>query len=58
MPHDRTSTAAALPEDPIRAFSDDECIQRLARLVEHRDNKDLDEIVALIAHLAPPITPY
>jgi hypothetical protein len=37
------------------AFSDDECIQRLALLIEHRDNKNLDEIVALIARLAVPI---
>jgi hypothetical protein len=36
-------------------FSDDECVQRLAQLIEHRDNKNLDEIVALIARLAIPI---
>ena len=36
-------------------FSDDECIQKLALLIEHRDNKNLNEIVALIARLAVPI---
>ena len=37
------------------SFSDDECVQRLALLIEHRDNKNLGEIVALIARLAVPI---
>ena len=36
-------------------LSDDECVQRLALLIEHQDSKDLDEIVALIARLAIPI---
>jgi hypothetical protein len=30
------------------SFSDDECVQKLALLIEHRDNKNLDQIVALI----------
>src|ERR1700682_5174 len=33
------------------SLSDDECVQRLALLIEHRDNKNLDEIAALIARL-------
>jgi hypothetical protein len=37
------------------SLSDDECVQRLALLIEHRDNKNLDEIAALIARLAVPI---
>ena len=37
------------------SLSDDECVQKLALLIEHRDNKNLDEIVALIARLAIPI---
>jgi hypothetical protein len=37
------------------SLSDDECVQRLALLIEHRDNKNLDEMVALIARLAVPI---
>lgn len=46
-----------LNDAPSVAFrlSDDECVQRLALLIEHRENKDLDEIVALIARLAVPI---
>ena len=36
-------------------LSDDECVQRLALIIEHRDNRNLDEIVALIARLAVPI---
>jgi hypothetical protein len=36
-------------------MSDDECVQRLALLMEHKDNKNFDEIVALIARLAIPI---
>ena len=46
-----------LNDTPPIAFSlsDDECVQRLALLIEHRDNKNLDEIVALIARLAVPI---
>jgi hypothetical protein len=28
------------------------------RSFEHKDNKNFDEIVALIARLAVPITPY
>jgi hypothetical protein len=37
------------------SLSDDECVQRLALLIERRDNKNLDETVALIARLAVPI---
>jgi hypothetical protein len=47
-----------VPNDaPAIAFSlsDDECVQRLALLVENRDNRNLDQIVALIARLAVPI---
>lgn len=36
-------------------LSDDECVQRLALLIERRDNRNFDEIVALIARLAVPI---
>jgi len=46
-----------LNEAPPIAFnlSDEECVQKLALLIEHRDNRNLDEIVALIARLAVPI---
>jgi hypothetical protein len=40
---------------PAEMFSDDECVQKLALLLEHRDTTKLDEIVALIARLAIPI---
>ena len=36
-------------------FSDDECVQKLAMLMEHRDSKNLGEIAALISRLAVPI---
>lgn len=36
-------------------FSDDECVQKLAMLMEHRDGKNLGEIAALISRLAVPI---
>ena len=54
MRRDRTPV---LNDAPSIAFSlsDDECVQRLALLIGHRDNKNLDEIVALIARLAVPI---
>ena len=53
----QTATTPLLKDAPsiAFAFSDDECVQRLALLIEHRDNKNLDEIVALIARLAVPI---
>jgi len=49
--------APVLDDAPSIAFrfSDDECVQRLAQLIEHRDNKNLDQIAALIARLAVPI---
>jgi hypothetical protein len=53
MPHTQTATAPI--SVPVITFSDEECIQKLALLIEHRDNKNLDEIVALIARLAVPI---
>jgi hypothetical protein len=54
MPH--TQTLATAPSRvSTNTFSDDECIQKLAMLIEHKDDKKLDEIVALIARLAIPI---
>jgi hypothetical protein len=35
--------------------SDDECVQRLAALIELRDSKDLTEIASLIGRLAVPV---
>lgn len=39
----------------MQIFSDDECVQKLAMLMEHRDSKNLGEIAALISRLAVPI---
>ena len=36
-------------------LSDDECVQKLALLIRHKDNKNLGEVVALISRLAVPI---
>lgn len=36
--------------------SDDECIQRLATLIELRDNRHLEELVSLIGQLSVPIS--
>jgi hypothetical protein len=33
-------------------WSDDECIEKLAALIEHRDNGNLGEIARLIGRLA------
>jgi hypothetical protein len=48
------SSAQILPDmaEPAFMFSDDECVQKLALLLEHRDSTKLDEIVGLIARLA------
>lgn len=43
---------------PKLALSDDEfdkCVQRLAALIEEKDDKKLSEIVSLISRLAVPI---
>lgn len=47
--------AAAPSVAPASSFSDDECVRKLAELIEHRDNTNFREIVALIARLAVPI---
>ena len=52
MPY--TQTSATAPQG-VRVFSDDECVRRLALLIEDADNKNLDEIITLIARLAVPI---
>jgi hypothetical protein len=40
---------------PKLALSDDECVQRLAALIEQKDDKKLSEIVSLISRLAVTI---
>jgi hypothetical protein len=36
-------------------MSDDECVQKLAILIQHRDCRNLDEIAKLIGRLAVPV---
>jgi len=36
-------------------YSDDECVQRLAILLEHKDSRNLQAIARLIGRLAVPI---
>jgi hypothetical protein len=52
MPHALSSQTE--PVAPLASWlsSDDECVRKLAMLLEHRDTKDLDEVVALIGRLA------
>jgi hypothetical protein len=52
----QTLLSRAEPVDaPMPDFSDDECVQKLAMLIKHKDNKSLGEVVALIGRLAVPI---
>jgi len=41
--------------DRSNLWSDDECIQKLAALIEYRDSRDLSEIARLIGRLAVPV---
>ena len=47
-PHTRLTPAV---EVSVSLQSDDECVRKLAELMEHRDNKNLDEIARLIGRL-------
>jgi len=42
-------------DDRAFADSDDDCVRRLAVLIEHKDSRDLAEIARLIGRLAVPI---
>ncbi len=42
-------------DDKAFVYSDDECVQKLAALVEHKNNRNLAEIARLISRLAVPI---
>ena len=56
MARQRTPSSADTQVDDIAAFySDDECVQRLAALLETKDSRTLDEIARLIGRLAVPI---
>jgi hypothetical protein len=41
--------------DGTAVWSDDECVQKLATLIEIRDSRDLAEIAKLIGRLAVPV---
>ena len=41
--------------DGLSLGSDDECVQKLAALIEHRDSRNLGEIARLIGRLAVPV---
>ena len=55
MPHAQSSRTE--PAAPLASWlsSDDECVRKLAMLLEHRDVTDLDEVIALIGRLAVPL---
>jgi hypothetical protein len=56
MAHQRTTPPVETRVDDIAAiYSDEECVQRLAALVEHQDNKTLAETARLISRLAVTI---
>ena len=56
MARQRTASTAETQVDDIAAFySDDECVQRLAALLEHEDSSTLEEIARLISRLAVAI---
>jgi len=56
MVRQRTASKAELQvDDRALLYSDDECVQKLAALIEHKDNRNLSEIVRLIGRLAVPI---
>ena len=56
MVRQRTASKAELQvDDRALLYSDDECVQKLAALIEHRDNGNLGEIARLIGRLAVPV---
>ncbi|UZE49409.1 hypothetical protein ONR75_00645 [Rhodopseudomonas sp. P2A-2r] len=55
MPHAQSSQADTLAPLASWLSSDDECVRKLAMLLEHRETRDLDEVVALIGRLAVPL---
>ena len=56
MPRQRTASTAETQVDDIAVlYSDDECVQRLAALLEHKDTRALNEVARLISRLAVAI---
>jgi hypothetical protein len=52
MPHAQPAPAEPAASLATWLVSDDECVRKLAMLLEHRENRDLDQVVALIGRLA------
>jgi hypothetical protein len=50
-----TSKAETQVDGEALLSSDDECVQKLAALLEHKDSKNLKAIARLIGRLAVPI---
>jgi hypothetical protein len=56
MARQRTTSKAETQVDSIALlYGDDECVQRLAALLEHKDTRNLQAIARLISRLAVPI---
>ena len=52
---DRDETAPSIVPAEISTLSDDECVSRLARVIERHDLSHLDEVAQLIGRLAVTI---
>jgi len=50
-----TSNVETRLDERAFADSDDDCVRRLAVLIEHKNSRDLAEIARLIGRLAVPI---
>jgi hypothetical protein len=55
MARQRTASTAETQVDDVAVYSDDECVQRLAALLEHKDTRALNEVARLISRLAVAI---
>jgi hypothetical protein len=58
MPDFQTDLIRPMPSiapNDIPSLSDDECLVRLAQVVEERDSKHLDQVARLIGRLAVTI---
>ena len=56
MARQRTTSKAETQVDSIALlYSDDECVQKLAAFLEHKDTRNLQAIARLISRLAVPI---
>ena len=52
MPHRRTVSIVEPQDEELNSWSDDECMQKLAYLIEHKNSRNLGEIAKLIGRLA------